>query len=36
MEGYNDANENPDRPAAESAVQVAAELYARMTGTGQR
>jgi D-amino-acid oxidase len=35
MEGYNDANENPDRPAAEAAVQVAAELYARMTGAGQ-
>ena len=35
MEGYNDANENPDRPAAESAVQVAAELYARMAGAGQ-
>ncbi len=26
MEGYNDTNETPDRAAAESAVQVAAEL----------
>ena len=34
MEGYNDANENPDRAAAESAVQVVAELYGRMTGQG--
>lgn len=32
MEGYNDANETPDRAAAESAVQVAAELYTRMAG----
>jgi len=31
MEGYNDANETPDRPAADSAVQVAAELFTRMT-----
>jgi len=30
MEGYNDANEVPDRPAAEAAVQVVAELYERM------
>jgi glycine/D-amino acid oxidase-like deaminating enzyme len=30
MEGYNDTNETPDRPAAEAAVQVAAELYAKM------
>jgi D-amino-acid oxidase len=29
MEGYNDTNETPDRAAAESAVQVAAELYSR-------
>jgi D-amino-acid oxidase len=35
MEGYNDANETPDRAAAESAVQVVADLYARMTGAGQ-
>jgi hypothetical protein len=32
MEGYGDANETPDRAAAESAVQVAAELYTRMAG----
>ncbi len=36
MEGYNDANEQPDRAAAESAVRVVAELYSRMTGLGQR
>jgi glycine/D-amino acid oxidase-like deaminating enzyme len=30
MEGYNDANEQPDRAAAESAVQTVAELYAHM------
>ena len=30
MEGYNDANETPDRAAAESAVQVVADLYSRM------
>lgn len=30
MEGYNDANEVPDRPAAEAAVQVVADLYERM------
>ena len=35
MEGYNDSNEQPDRRAAESAVQVVAELYRRMTGAGQ-
>ena len=35
MEGYNDASETPDRAAAESAVQVVADLYARMTGAGQ-
>ncbi|MDP8982723.1 MAG: FAD-binding oxidoreductase [Acidobacteriota bacterium] len=29
MEGYNEANETPDRAAAESAVQVVADLYAR-------
>src|SRR5258708_18364634 len=32
MEGYNDANEDPDRGAAGSAVQVVAELYGRMSG----
>ena len=38
MEGYNDTNEQPDRAAAESAVQTVAELYGRMTWTraGQR
>ena len=30
MEGYNDANEEPDRKGAESAVQRAAELFGRM------
>jgi D-amino-acid oxidase len=30
MEGYNDTNEQPDRAAAESAVQTVAELYSRM------
>lgn len=30
MEGYNDANEQPNRAAAESAVQTVAELYSRM------
>jgi D-amino-acid oxidase len=30
MEGYNDANEEPDRKAAESSVGVVAELYSRM------
>jgi glycine/D-amino acid oxidase-like deaminating enzyme len=29
MDGYNDANEVPDRAAAESAVQVVAELYSK-------
>jgi glycine/D-amino acid oxidase-like deaminating enzyme len=33
MEGYNDANEVPDRAAAEAAVQVVAELYERMGRT---
>ncbi len=32
MEGYNDTNEQPDRPAAEAAVRVVAELYRRMNG----
>jgi glycine/D-amino acid oxidase-like deaminating enzyme len=32
MDGYNDANENPDRGAAETAVGVVAELYGRMAG----
>jgi glycine/D-amino acid oxidase-like deaminating enzyme len=36
MEGYNDANEQPDRAAAESAVRVVAELYGRMATPGQR
>ena len=36
MEGYNDANEEPDRAAAESAVRVVAELYGRMAVVGQR
>ena len=36
MEGYNDANEQPDRAAAERAVQVVAELYGRMTWAGRR
>jgi D-amino-acid oxidase len=31
MDGYNDANEQPDRGAAESAVKVVAELYGRMS-----
>jgi D-amino-acid oxidase len=30
MDGYNDDNENPDRPQAEAAVQVVAELYRLM------
>ena len=30
MEGYNDTNEQPDRAAAESAVQTVAELYSHM------
>jgi glycine/D-amino acid oxidase-like deaminating enzyme len=30
MEGYNDANEEPNRQEAEAAVSVVAELYARM------
>jgi hypothetical protein len=30
MEGYNDASEQPDRPAAEAAVKVAEELFGRM------
>jgi glycine/D-amino acid oxidase-like deaminating enzyme len=36
MDGYNDTNEQPDRAAAESAVQVVADLYGRMTGAGRR
>ncbi len=36
MDGYNDANEEPDRGAAEAAVQVVAELYGRMTWAGRR
>jgi len=30
MDGYNDANERPDRAAAEAAVGVVADLYQRM------
>ena len=30
MEGYNDANEEPDRAEAETAVRTVAELYDRM------
>jgi hypothetical protein len=30
MEGYNDDHEVADRPAAEAAVQVVAELYGHM------
>jgi glycine/D-amino acid oxidase-like deaminating enzyme len=30
VEGYNDANENPDRDQAVSAVRIVAELYQRM------
>jgi len=30
MDGYNDANERPDRAAAEAAVAVVADLYQRM------
>jgi len=36
MDGYNDANENPDRPQAEAAVQVVAELYRLMREKAQR
>ena len=36
MEGYNDSNEEPNRSAAESAVQVVAELYRRMNGARRR
>jgi glycine/D-amino acid oxidase-like deaminating enzyme len=32
MEGYNDSNEEPNRAAAESAVRVVSELFARMPG----
>lgn len=35
MDGYNDANELPDRQQAEAAVQVVAELYARMNAMGR-
>ncbi|MGA7413352.1 MAG: hypothetical protein WBW33_22950, partial [Bryobacteraceae bacterium] len=30
MAGYNDPSEQPDRAAAEAAVRVVADLYARM------
>jgi len=33
MDGYNDTNEQPDREAAEKAVNVAAELFGRMTAS---
>jgi D-amino-acid oxidase len=36
MDGYNDSNEHPDRGAAESAVQVVAELYGRMIWADRR
>ena len=36
MEGYNNADEQPDRAAAESAVRVVAELYQRMAAKRQR
>jgi D-amino-acid oxidase len=36
MEGYNDANEEPDRAAAESAVGIVAELYGRMNLAARR
>jgi hypothetical protein len=34
MEGYNDANETPDRPFAETTVQKAAELFRHMKTSG--
>jgi D-amino-acid oxidase len=34
MEGYNDANEAPDRAVAESTVQIAAGLFGRMGKAG--
>jgi len=34
MEGYDDANEVPDRAAAESSVRLAAELFGQMGKTG--
>jgi glycine/D-amino acid oxidase-like deaminating enzyme len=30
MAGYNDTNEQPDRPTADAAVQVLADLYSKM------
>jgi D-amino-acid oxidase len=36
MDGYGDSNEQPDRAAAESDVQVAAELFGRMIRPGRR
>jgi len=36
MEGYNNADEQPDRAAAESAVRVVAELYGRMAAVRPR
>jgi glycine/D-amino acid oxidase-like deaminating enzyme len=35
MDGYNNTDETPDRAAAESAVQVVAELYRRMAASGR-
>jgi D-amino-acid oxidase len=34
MEGYNDANEVPDRAAAEASVRQAAKLFGQMTKFG--
>jgi len=36
MFGYGDSDEQPDRAAAESAVQVVAGLYGRIAGVGPR
>jgi len=36
MEGYNNPDEQPDRPAAEAAVRVVAELYQRMAQKASR
>ncbi|PWU08468.1 MAG: D-amino-acid oxidase [Terriglobia bacterium] len=36
MYGYNDADENPDRQAAEESVRVVAELYHRMSEKASR
>ena len=34
VEGYNDANEIPDRAAGESSVRLAAQLFGRMSKAG--